>query len=53
MKFIVWRVDSTVEDVEHARDSLKAEQVISEMLQYFLARTKGQTDLFAGISIFS
>jgi hypothetical protein len=53
VKFIAWWLDSTVEDVEHARNSLKAEHVISEVLQYFVAGINSRADLFAGISIFS
>jgi hypothetical protein len=42
-----------VEDVEHSRDPLKAEHVISKMLQYILVGTNSRTNRFAGISIFS
>jgi hypothetical protein len=51
--YIAGRGGSAIEDIEHARDALKTEHIISSFVQYFEIADKTRSHLFAGISIFS
>ena len=51
--YIVRRCGLAIEDIEHARDALETEHVISSFVQYFEIAEKARSHLFAGISIFS
>ena len=51
--YVVGRCSFVIEDIEHARDALETEHVISSFVQYFEIAEKGRSYLFAGISIFS
>jgi hypothetical protein len=51
--YIAGRCGSAIEDIEHARDALETEHIISSFVQYFEIADKARSHLFAGISIFS
>ena len=51
--YVVGRYGFAIEDIEHARDALETEHIISSFVQYFEIADKARSHLFAGISIFS
>jgi hypothetical protein len=51
--YVVRRCGLAIEDIEHARDALETEHVISSIVQYSEIAEKVRSHLLAGISIFS